>query len=177
MERSKIAHDPHHPGVPSGAPKLISKPMVHWTQTVHLSCVKISTTSEWTELLLEPRLWWVPSGVPKMISDRMVHFLQTVHLSCTDTNTVCKQKADRFDMTHVTLGFQRGRPKRFLSIWYVWRKLCTYIASRIALSPNGLRFHFSLVTSEYHRVCTKWFLSSNTFSKWKEVGFHMTHVT
>jgi hypothetical protein len=55
-------------GVPLGAPKMISKPMVRSTQTVHLYCVKISTTSEWTELSLEPHLRWVPSGVSKMIS-------------------------------------------------------------------------------------------------------------
>jgi hypothetical protein len=31
------------------------------------------------------------------------------------------------------------RPKWFLSLWYVWRKPCTYLVSRFALSPNGLK--------------------------------------
>jgi hypothetical protein len=54
METSEIPHDPCYLGVPLGASKLISKPMVRLTQTVHLSCAKISTISEWTELLIEP---------------------------------------------------------------------------------------------------------------------------
>jgi hypothetical protein len=138
---------------------MISKPMVRSTQIVHLSCVKVSTISEWTKLSLEPRLRWVPSGVSKTIFERMIHLLQTMHLSCTDTNTIYKQKEERFHMTHVTMVFQRVHPKWFLSLYYVWRKPCTYIASRIAQCPNGPSFHLSLVTSEYHWVHTKRFLS------------------
>jgi hypothetical protein len=41
---------PHHLGVPSGASKTISKSMVHLVQTVHPSCVKISTISKRTEM-------------------------------------------------------------------------------------------------------------------------------
>ena len=29
------------------------------------------------------------------------------------------------------------RPKRYLSLWYVWRKPCTYLALTLAPSPNG----------------------------------------
>ena len=46
MERSEIPHDQRHLGVPSGASKMISDPMVRFTQTVLLSCIKISTMSE-----------------------------------------------------------------------------------------------------------------------------------
>jgi hypothetical protein len=35
--------------VPLGTSKIISKPMIHLVQTVHLSWVKISTISKWTE--------------------------------------------------------------------------------------------------------------------------------
>ena len=28
-------------------------------------------------------------------------------------------------------------PKRFLSLWYVWRKLCTYLAPILTPCPNG----------------------------------------
>jgi hypothetical protein len=74
MERSEIPHDPHRLGVPSGVSNMISEPMVHSTQTMHLSCIKITTISKQTEneLSLEPRLLGVPSGVPKMISVPMV---------------------------------------------------------------------------------------------------------
>jgi len=66
--------------------------MVRPTQTVQLSCIKISTISKWTELSLEPRHVGVPLGASKMISKLMVHLAQNLHLSCTDTNTVSKGK-------------------------------------------------------------------------------------
>jgi hypothetical protein len=40
-------------------------------------------------------------------------------------------------MTHITYGFRRVHPKLFMSLWYVQSKLCTYLALRLALSPNG----------------------------------------
>jgi hypothetical protein len=43
IERREILHDPRHPGVPSGASKMISKLVVRSMQTMQLSCVKIST--------------------------------------------------------------------------------------------------------------------------------------
>jgi hypothetical protein len=42
--------DPHHLGVPLGAPKMISKPITRLEQMGHLSCVKISTISKETEM-------------------------------------------------------------------------------------------------------------------------------
>jgi hypothetical protein len=59
MDQNKIPHDPHHLGVASGASEIISEPMVLSAQTVHLSCVKISTIPKQTKmsfhLSLEPR--------------------------------------------------------------------------------------------------------------------------
>jgi hypothetical protein len=49
MDHNEIPHDPHHHGVPSGASKIVSEPMVSSAQTVLLSCVKISTISKWTK--------------------------------------------------------------------------------------------------------------------------------
>ena len=46
---NEIPHDPRHLGIPSGASKTISGPMVRLAQTVHRSCVKISTVSKWAE--------------------------------------------------------------------------------------------------------------------------------
>jgi hypothetical protein len=48
--RNEVLHDPHNLGVPSGASKMISKPMVCLGQTVHLSCVKISAISKPIEM-------------------------------------------------------------------------------------------------------------------------------
>jgi hypothetical protein len=43
----------------------------------------------------------------------------------------------RFHMTHVTYEFHWMRPTLFMSLWYIQCKPCTYLASRLALSPNG----------------------------------------
>ena len=45
----EIPQDPHHLETPSGASKMISEPIVHSVQSVHLSCIKISTISKQTE--------------------------------------------------------------------------------------------------------------------------------
>jgi hypothetical protein len=39
------------------------------------------------------------------------------------------------------------RPKRYLSLWYVRRRPCTYLASRLALSPNELNQASTWVSS------------------------------
>ena len=119
MDRNEIPHDPRQLGVPSGASKTISEPMVHSAQTVHLSCVKISTMPKQAELSLETRHLVLPLGASKTISKPMARLAQIVHLSSMDTNTVSKRKEERFHMTHVTEDFHRVRPKRCMSLWYV----------------------------------------------------------
>jgi hypothetical protein len=49
MVQNKISHDPCHLRVPSGASKTISEVVVRSAQTVHISCVKISTIFEWSK--------------------------------------------------------------------------------------------------------------------------------
>jgi hypothetical protein len=61
---------------------------------------------------------------------------QTVHLSYTDTNTISKCIEMRFQMINVTKKIHRVRPKWFMSLWYVRRKSCIYLALRLVLSPN-----------------------------------------
>jgi hypothetical protein len=146
-----------------------------------------------TELPLEPHHLGVPSSLSKTISMPMVCSLQTVRLSCIDTNTVSKQTKTRLNMTHVTYRFLQVRPKLFMSLWYVQCKPCTYIASRLALSPNGpnraprdphhLGVQSSASKTIYEPVvllmqteplsCT----DANTVSKQIEMRFHMNHVT
>jgi hypothetical protein len=50
VEQNELSLEPCHLGVPLGASKSIYKPTVHSVQTVHLSCIKISTISKLTEL-------------------------------------------------------------------------------------------------------------------------------
>jgi hypothetical protein len=92
-----------------------------------------------TDLPLEPRHLGVPSSASKMISVPMVCSVLTVHLSCTDTNTISKRTKTRFHTTDVTYEFHQVRPKLFMSLWYVQCKPCTYLASRLALSPPDPR--------------------------------------
>jgi hypothetical protein len=187
-----IPHDPRHLGVPSSASKMISEPRVRSTQTEHLSCINISTVSKWTELSVEAHHLGVPLGASKIISQPMVRLTQTMHLYCTDTKIVSKQKEARFHMTHITLEFNRVHQKWFLGLWYIRRKPCIYLASRLALSQNRPSFHLMLNTYEYHQLRSKWFselmvhlaqtahlscIDTNSVSKQKDEGFHMTHVT
>jgi hypothetical protein len=94
IEQKEIPHDPRHLGVPSGASKMISEVVVRSSQTVHLSCIKISTIFEWSQL--------------------------------------------SFRFSLVNKEYHRMRPKWLLSLWYILRKPCTYLVSRLALSPNEL---------------------------------------
>jgi hypothetical protein len=87
-------HMMHSPRVPSGVSNMISESMVRWTQTAHLSCVKIITISKQTRHL------GVSSGASKMISEPIIRLAQTVHLYCTDTNAVSKRTKTRFHLTH-----------------------------------------------------------------------------
>jgi hypothetical protein len=91
------------------------------------------------ELLFEPRHLGVPSGASKTISEAMVHLAQTVHLSCTETNTVSKRTETSFHLSLVTHKYLQVHLKQFLSLWYVWRKPCTYHAPKLTLYPNVLK--------------------------------------
>jgi hypothetical protein len=88
------------------------------------------------EIPYDPHYLGVPSGVSKMIFEPKVRLVQSVHLSCTNSNTVSKWTELRFHMTHVTKVFHWVRPKQFSSLWCVRRKLCTYLAPTLMLSPN-----------------------------------------
>ena len=94
-------------------------------------------------------------------------------------------------MTHVIKEFHWVRPNWFLSIWYVPCKSCTYLASRLALSPNRSNRASTWASSpKYHQVLPKWFLRlwcirrkpctylapKLTVSKQTKARFHMTHV-
>jgi hypothetical protein len=83
-----------------------------------------------------PRHLGVPSCASKMISMPMVCSVQTMHLSCTDINIVSKWTKTKFHMTYATYEFYWVRPQLFMSLWYLQCKPCTYLVSRLALSPN-----------------------------------------
>jgi hypothetical protein len=111
--------------------------MVRLLQTMHPSCVKMSTISKWTEP--DFRLSLVTKVSHRMHPKQFYAYgmsVQTVHLSCIDTNTVFKWTKLRFQMTLVTYEFHWVCLKLLMSLWYVQCKQWTYPASRLALSPN-----------------------------------------
>ena len=75
-----------------------------------------------------------PTGASKPIFEPMVRLAQTVHVSCTLTKL--SPNGPSFHLSLVTKEYHRVRPKQFMSRWYVWRKLCTYLAPTLTLSPN-----------------------------------------
>jgi organic hydroperoxide reductase OsmC/OhrA len=83
-----------------GESTTISKPMVRSAQTVHLSCVKISTISKQTEMSFH--LSFVTKENSRVRPKLFLRLAQTVHLSCTYTNTISKQTETKFGMTHIT---------------------------------------------------------------------------
>ena len=99
----EIRHDPSHLGVPLGASKTISEPMVRLAHTVHLSYINTNTISKWTERdPHDPRHLGVPSGASKTISEPMVRLAQTVHRSCVKISTISKRTKTSFHLSFLT---------------------------------------------------------------------------
>jgi hypothetical protein len=94
---------------------------------------------DWNELPLEPHHLVVPLVASNTILEPMVHLTQAIHVSCTDTNTISKQAKRWFHMTHTIEEIHWVCTKQFLSLWYIRIKPRTYLASRLALHPNGLK--------------------------------------
>ena len=172
---------------------MIFEPMVRSAQTVHRSCVKISTSPNGPKQASnELRHLGIPSVASKTISEPLVCLAKPcAYLTSTLTPSPNGPNEIPHDPRH--LGFNRVRPKRFPSLWYVWRKPSTYLASRLALYPKGpnelpLEPRHQVLPSSatktiyepmvrlvqtMHLSCT----DANTTSEWKEERFHMTHVT
>jgi hypothetical protein len=88
------------------------------------------------EILHDPRHLGVPSGASKMISELTVRSAQTVQLSWIKISTVSKWTETSFHLSLITQEYHTVHPKYFLSLWYVWRKPCTYHAPKVTLSPK-----------------------------------------
>jgi hypothetical protein len=159
---------------------MISEPLVHLAQTMHICWVKISTisyklnqASTWAssprsiigcvkndfwayglfstkhapilnrhhqylqmdqhEIPQDPCHLVVPSGASKMMSKPALRSAHTMHLSCIKISTITKRTESSIHLSLVTKEYHEVRPKWFLSLWYVQRKACTYLASRLAL--------------------------------------------
>jgi hypothetical protein len=105
--------------------------MVHLTQTEHLSCTDANTVSktDWNEIPHDSRHLGVPSGASNTIYEPTLRSTQTVHQSCRT----------ELPLEPCHLESHRVRLERFLCLWYVWWKPCTYLALTLTLSPSELK--------------------------------------
>jgi hypothetical protein len=114
VETKDFRHDPSRLAVPPGSSKNISELVVHLGH---------STISKWTETSFYLSL--------------LVCSAQTVHLYRTKLSTISKQTKTSLHLSLVTYDYHRVHPKRFLSLWYLWRQPCTYLAPTLTPSLNG----------------------------------------
>jgi hypothetical protein len=117
---------------------------------VHVPCIKISTISKRTKASFT----WASSSSNSIecIENNFLAygtFAEPVHLSCTCINIVSKS-------SEMTFEFHSVRLKQFLSLWYVRRKPCTYLASGLALSPNGPKWDSTWPTSPRSFIGCVW---------------------
>ena len=111
--------------------------MVRCTQTVQLSCIKISTISKQTKSSLHLSLFnyeYHRVRLKWFLSQWCIRRKPCTYL--LPKLTVSKRTEARFHMTHIIKELYQVRPNWFLSIPYVPCKPCIYLASRFALSPN-----------------------------------------
>jgi hypothetical protein len=102
---------------------------------------------DWNKIRHDPLHLGVPSGAPKTFSEPTVHSAQTVHLSCVKICTIYRQTEMSFHLSLVTKEHLRVRPKQFLSLWYVWRKPCTYLALTLTPYLNAPKWDSTRPTS------------------------------
>jgi hypothetical protein len=169
--------------------------MVRSAQVVHLSCSNTKTLqTDWNEILHDLGHLGVLTGVSKAILEPVVRSAQTVHLSCIMNSTISKRTETSIHFSLVTLVYHQVRSKWFLWLWYVWRKLCTYLAPILTLSPNGQKWGSTWPTSPRCSIgcvqndfwtcgmfsakpCTNIVSKISTISKRTEMSIHLSLVT
>jgi hypothetical protein len=145
------------------------------------------------EILHDPCQLGVPSGVSKVISKAMVRLVQTMDLSCTDTNTI--SNGPKWDSTWPTSPRSSiGCVQNDSELTVRSGKPCTYLESRLALSPNESKrvciwassprcttsSVFKMISEPTVRLAQTVHLSyieTNTVSKRNETNFHLSLVT
>jgi hypothetical protein len=156
--RRVIPHDRRYLGVPSGASNTISDPTVCSTQMVHLSYIKISTISTWTELLLEPRHLGVPSGVSKMISEPMVRLAPLCNYLAP--TLALSPNGKKWDFTWSTS--PRSTIRSVQNDFHVYGTSIEIVhlsCFKISTISEWTELSLEPRLREYHWVCPKWFMS------------------
>jgi hypothetical protein len=104
---------------------------------MHLSCTDIEhcLQMERREIPHDPRHLGVLLGTFKIISEPMVRSTQTVHYLAS--RLALSPNGLSFHLSLLTSEYHQVHPKRFVSRWYIWSKLYTYLAPTLTLSLNG----------------------------------------
>ena len=89
-----------------------------------------------SEIPCDTRHLGVISDASKLISEHMVRSMQTVQLSCIKISTISKHTEPSFHLSLFIQENHRVHPKWFLRVWCIRHKPCTYLASKLTLSPN-----------------------------------------
>jgi hypothetical protein len=108
--------------------------MARSAQSVHLSYVKISTISKWSKLSFHLSL------PPRSTIGCHQNDFRAYGMFGANRATILRQDLHYLQMEwneHPLVHRHWVRPKWFLSLWYVWHKLCTYLALTLTLSANG----------------------------------------
>ena len=151
-ERTELPLEPLHLGVPSGVSKMVSQPMVHQAQTVHLSCTKTNTVSKRTKVrFYMTHVIQEFHRVSKLISQHMVRSLQTVHLSCIKISNISKHTKLSFHLRLFTQEYHWVRPKWCLRVWCIRHKPYTYLALKLTHLLGVLSGASKLIFE--HMVC------------------------
>jgi hypothetical protein len=155
----------------------------------HLPCVELALSPKWPK-----RASILPTSPRCSIGCAQNDFqargaFNTNHAPIwAEINTFSKQTEVSFHLTYITLEFHRVCPKRFLSQLHRQCKPCTYLVSRLALSPKRPKRASIWPTLSWSSIgCTendsKFMVRPsermhlhcaeiNTISKWTKRSFH-----
>jgi len=113
--------------------------MVHYVQTVHLSCTKTNNVSKWTEARFH--MTHVIKEFHRMHPNWFPHIWYVPCKPCTylASGLISKLTEPSLHKSLFTQEYQIVRPKWFLRLRCIRRKLCIYLALKLTMSTNGLK--------------------------------------
>ena len=86
--------------------------------------------------------------------------MQTVQLSCIRISTISEQTKSSLHLSLFNYEYHQVRLKRFLSLWCISCKPCTYLLPKLTVTKRTeVRFHMTHNIKELYQVRPNWFLS------------------
>jgi hypothetical protein len=105
-----------------------------------------------------------------MISKPMVRLAQIIYVSCVKISTISKRIETSFHLSLMTLEYHWVHPKWLLSLLYIRCKPCSYLKSRLTLSPNGPKQASTWASSPRRTVE----YVQNDFNVWRKQCAYLT---